>query len=307
MRSLSTILLVLICAWNANAQQTIVLQPGPEDGKDAMVWDDPLYNKGVRNFGDDPQLLVHAWTDQLVPVYGRVYLQFDLSGCPDMSRLQEATLYLYNNPEGLFDGMHQTVCSGCQCGINIAEIRCAKEPWDEHTINWHNRPAGKYTNLSYIPNQGTSSRDVVVDVTRTIREMYKCDPPEDYGFLIRLRDEKPHAALVFTSSDYHIPSRRPKLELTFASVSGTETVPTTRMALDVSPNPATEQVQVRTEGREGSDMQLSLYNAVGKLVFNQAVQAGATQRVPLTALSPGMYFFRLTSGQEQIVRPLVVR
>lgn len=309
MRTLLSILLLLLVTAGVSAQQTIVLQPGPEEGKDAMVWDDPVYNKAVRNYGDDPQLLIHSWTDGTAKVYGRAYIQFDFSGCPDMSRLLEAKLYLYNNPEGYYDGQHQARRVGCLLNVNTSEIRCVKEPWDEHTITWENHPAGKWTNHTMIPSQPPiSNRDVVVDVTSTVREMYATDPPQNYGFMIRLKAEQPYAALVFTSSDYHIPARRPKLELTFMNATSVDdALPAEHVAMDVSPNPATAQTHVHVRGRTGGVMHLELFNALGRRVFEREAQAGSVQNVPLSALPSGMYFFRLSTRGDHVIRPLVVR
>lgn len=106
MKSRLMSVLFLLCSVTAHAQHTVILQPGPDDGCDAMVWDDPVYNKAKRNYGKHPELLVHAWTDQGTPVYARSYIAFDLSSLP-RTDLVSATLILHNNPEGTFDGQHQ--------------------------------------------------------------------------------------------------------------------------------------------------------------------------------------------------------
>ena len=40
----------------------VFLRPGPDCGKDALVWNAPGFNNANINYGDDPSIGAHAWT-----------------------------------------------------------------------------------------------------------------------------------------------------------------------------------------------------------------------------------------------------
>jgi hypothetical protein len=297
-----TIILFVLCSVTAYAQYTVVLQPGAEDGCDAMVWDDPLYNKAVRNYGTHPELLVHAWTDQGVPVYARSYLAFDFSSLP-RTGLLSATLTLHNNPEGTFNGQHQP-----WSGPNRAWVRRVTTPWLEDSLTWLTQPAWTDHNQVSLPASTDGHQSYSIDVTQLVEDMLAEFRDRSHGFAIVLEQETPYRALVFASSDYHDAAKRPHLELVFdeSTAIGHATAPKT-MQLDIYPNPASEQADVRATLPPGQTGSMELFDAAGRLLQAWEVDGNSHLPLRLTRFAAGLYWLRLGNDGAVIAKPLVVR
>jgi len=301
MRPLLITLLLLATGATLSAQSTIVLQPGPEDGKDAMVWDDPLYNKASRNYAEHTEMLVHAWTDQGVPVYARSYIAFDLS---DIRRrdLLSAELILANNPEGTSDGEHQP-----WSGPNRAFIRRVITPWTEQEISWDNQPSYTDYHQVLMPASVNGHQTYHVDVTELLRDMLYRFPDRSHGFVILLEEESHYRALVFATSDYPVEEKRPKLILRFAGATPVKRVRATApMDLTVYPNPASEQIDVHAVLPAGSQGHVELLDAVGQVLRSWQVHKSTVLHVPLGGLPPGQYWVRLGNNASVTVKAVAV-
>jgi len=301
MRPLFITLLVLTTGVMLSAQSTIVLQPGPEKGKDAMVWDDPLYNKANRNYADHTEMLVHAWTDEGVPVFGRSYITFDLSEIRGM-QLLSAELVLANNPEGTFNGEHQP-----WSGPNRAFVRRVITPWEEDEITWNNQPA--YTDFHQVlmPASVSGDQTYCVDVTELVHDMRYRFPERSHGFVIILEEETYYRALVFATSDYRLEEKRPKLILRFAGTTPVErTQASAAMDLTLYPNPASEQFDIRAMLPAGSQGHVELLDTVGRVLRSWQVQESTLLHVPLGGLPPGQYWVRLGNNESVTVKAVVV-
>ncbi|MCB2203874.1 DNRLRE domain-containing protein [bacterium] len=303
MKALTILAAILLLANLSSAQTIITLQPGPEDGKDAMVWDDPLYNKAIRNYATHEEMLVHAWTDQGVPVCARSYVAFDLSGITRKD-LVSAHLTLYNNPSGTFEGQHRA-----WSGPNNAWVRRVITPWNEEELSWNNQPA--YTDLHQVqlPASQLGNEDYTIDVTALVRDMLYRFPDRSHGFAIMLEEEDFYRALVFATSDYHDPSRRPKLELQFgdratSSVHHGRSMP---LKLDVYPNPSSTQVEIKAELPEGSRGYVELLNSVGQVLLSWDVEGSTLLHLPLTGYASGQYWLRLGTDAQVEIKSLVVQ
>jgi hypothetical protein len=302
MKTLITLAALLLFASVTTAQDVITLQPGPEDGKDAMVWDDPLYNKAVRNYGQHEEMLVHAWTDQGVPVFARSYVDFDLTGI-QRTDLRSAVLTLCNNPLGTFDGEHQP-----WSGPNRAFVRRVITPWSEAELSWNRQPSYTDFHQVLLPASTDGHQTYDVDVTELVRDMLYHFRERSHGFVIVLEDESFYRALVFATSDYPDPARRPRLVLTFGSPSPVETVTTpSPLTLNVYPNPASGQVDVHAELPAGSNGHVELLNTVGQVLSSWHVHESTLLHVPLTALASGQYWLRLGTDAHVTIEPLIVR
>ncbi len=302
MKKLITFAAIMVFTCSAAAQTVITLQPGPENGKDAMVWDDPLYNKAVRNYADHEEMLVHAWTDEAVPVFARSYIAFDLSEVR-RSDLMSATLTLYNNPQGTFEGEHRP-----WSGPNRAFVRRVITPWEEHTISWNNQPSYTDHNQVLLPASVTGNEDYVIDVTEIVRDMLYNFPRRSHGFAVMLEDEQLYRALVFASSDYPDPARRPKLVLRFAGTSPVQAVSdAVPLTLDVYPNPTSGQVDVQANIPDGGKGYVELLNMVGQVLSSWNIHESTLLHVPLTGLPSGQYWLRLGTDAHVEIKPLVVQ
>jgi len=190
-----------------NAQTTIILQPDPEDGKDAYI-ESRLNNN---NYGDHTDYIATAWTNEGEFVVGRSLIEFDLTVIPSGFSVVSASLSLYNNPTSPNnDGEHSTMD-----GSNESVLRRIVTSWDEYTVTWNNQPAYTVQNEVILPESIGPHQDYEnIDVTAIVQDM-NYNPSTSFGFMIRLQTEEKYRCLVFASSDHNDPDLRPKLEITY--------------------------------------------------------------------------------------------
>ena len=78
----------------AQTQDSLVLQPGPLDGKDAIVWSITPDS----TWGWNQEATLTAWTYQGDPSYKRFYIEFDYSNIPAGAIIDSAFIFYNNNP-----------------------------------------------------------------------------------------------------------------------------------------------------------------------------------------------------------------
>ncbi|MBN2175853.1 MAG: DNRLRE domain-containing protein [Bacteroidales bacterium] len=189
--------LCLISAENT-AQDTIFIQPGPEDGKDAIIHS--LYP--YTNYGDLLSLIAAAWTYQSDFGIIRGLFEFDLDSIPSDLQIKEAFLNLYYNPTCGHEG---------HGGENSAWIRKVTGNWNEYTVNWINQPPTSSENQIILPASTSTTQDYLgIPLTDLVQEMIS-NPEENFGFQLRIQNEEVYRSLTFASSDYPITSLRPML------------------------------------------------------------------------------------------------
>jgi hypothetical protein len=77
--------------------------------------------------------------------------------------------------------------------------------------------------------------------------------------------------------------------------------------LTVFPNPSKELLHVRLQQSKSAPAQLYLYNAVGQLVYSQAVETEYTKLDVIdVGLIPGVYTVHVQTGQKHLVRKWVL-
>ncbi|HJW30343.1 MAG TPA: DNRLRE domain-containing protein, partial [Saprospiraceae bacterium] len=184
------------------SQTTIVLQPGPADGKDAKI-----FNIGANiNYGDDPDFVASTWTYSEEPGTMRSLIQFDISEIPFNAGIVDARLDLYYNYLSSSPG---------QSGHNAAFLRRIKQEWDEATVDWVSQPQYFTQNQVYIPESTSSNQDYIgINVAPLIRDMIT-DPAHSYGFMFMSEMEAVLCSMKFFSSDGAIPEKRPRLTITY--------------------------------------------------------------------------------------------
>ena len=184
--------------------KTLTLQPGPTDGKDALIRDDDPST----SFGNDVNFTSNAWTVGGNPCILRSLIRFDLSSIPAGARIQSATLSLYcNTNSGIFQ---------LQAGDNESYLLPVTENWDESSVNWVNQPGTTFRDYVLLPTSVSNSQDYPdVDVTKSVQEMV-LHPSGNFGWMIRLVTEELYRSMVFASSDHPVMSWRPKLVVTYS-------------------------------------------------------------------------------------------
>ena len=179
-------------------QKTIVLQPGPADGKDTQVNSAFPYN----NWGINPNVVTCAWTFQDVLGIGRSLIRFDLSAIPPDAQILDARLTLFYDPSTSF---------GAQYGENASYIKKITEAWDEMTVTWYNQPLSTWADEIFIERTSSPSQDMTdINITGFVSG-WVLFPETNFGFMHRMVAEIPYCCLAYSTSDHSSAEKRPKL------------------------------------------------------------------------------------------------
>jgi len=194
-------IILLLVSSTLISQETIILQPGPAEGKDAMVRTLNPY----QNWGDNEDLFVAAWTYNGDFGITRIVFNFDLSIIPDSSEIENAYLSLYYNPTCGHEG---------HGGSNESYLSRITSPWEENTVNWNNQPDITIQNQVLLPSSTSPDQDYInIDVTSLVIDMIN-NEENSHGFMLQLLNEDVYRSLIFASSDHPIENLHPKLEIT---------------------------------------------------------------------------------------------
>ena len=189
-------LLIASVAIKANAQTTIVLQPGPIEGKDAFLHG--LASESDNNFGSNAQLPADAWTFGGDAGIIRSIMEFDLSSIPAGAVINGAYLSLYSWDSSGGLGQHST-----QSGSNDSWVQRITSSWDELTVTWNTPPSVDVINQVALPASTSSTQDYLdIDVSTLVQDMVD-NPSTSFGFMLRLQDETYYRRMNFASSDLH--------------------------------------------------------------------------------------------------------
>jgi hypothetical protein len=204
-RYLFLITLFFVLSGNINAQYNVVLRPGINDGKNALI----VSNLPNTNYAKHPDFAAIAWTSNNDLVDARSFIQFDLSGIPEGATINSAklSLYSYNSPS---NGSHSSMN-----GSNESYLRRITEPWIEDSITWNNQPAFSEINQVLLPQSTGSLQNYTdIDVTKLVMDMLGNDKG-NFGFVLQLANESYYRRMVFASSANSNINIRPKLEIDF--------------------------------------------------------------------------------------------
>jgi hypothetical protein len=189
------------------------LQPGPEDGKDAMISN----LAAEMNFGDYKYFETTFLSEPVLTVMrsNRSLIYFSLDSLPKSAIIQKVTLVLTYDLPVPFDSIYMIPDPNSAGEFYGAVLQQIIEPWDEHKVTWNTQPKTTEFNQVYIYPFIRNSNVIEVDVTGLFVNPGASVLP-NYGMLFRLwpRDEFP--GFRFASSDYAEPNMRPKLIIHYA-------------------------------------------------------------------------------------------
>lgn len=221
----------LLVGMPADSLHILVLQPGPERGKDAMI------NRFIpdKNFGDYPYFEAindGPWIAECVNCYNltRSLVQWDLNQLPKSATIQKAVLTLYypniwiepvitdsirNTYYGWVDSV--PVPENYPCAV----IQSIISPWEENTVTWTNQPGTTEEGQVFVPMKyyimNTECVNCIVPpVSETIDVtslLTNSSGTAQYGMMFKLVKEDLPQWFRFTSSDFKSPGLWPKLEI----------------------------------------------------------------------------------------------
>jgi len=187
--------------------QTLVLQPGPSAGIDALIRTD----SANINFGSSADFPANTWTAQGNFFIERSLIFFDLTSIPANSTIISAELSLSTN---LTSGNYQL-----DAGQNTSYLLRVLNPWNESTVTWNNQPAFSMANPVILPQSTSNTQHYYVDVTAHVADMV-LNPSTNYGWMFKLQTEALYRCLDFASSDNDTASWRPKLTVVYCPLPG---------------------------------------------------------------------------------------
>ncbi len=196
--------------WGSNQWKVLELQPGPIEGKDAMISN----LEPERNFGDHKYFEATFLSEPVLTVMrsNRSLVWFDLNSLPKSAMLKKVTLQLYYeipvpwDPEVFITG---PVTSPLWAGGVLQQI---VEPWEEHKVTWDSQPKTIEANQVFISPFNLNANRITVDVTTLFMPVNEISAA-NYGMLFRLWPTEKFPGFRFVSSDYPMAAMRPKLTI----------------------------------------------------------------------------------------------
>jgi len=209
---------------SAAESKTLTLQPGGNDGQDAIVtYRDGDPNSPNANFANSDLLAYSRWTynaEGFGEGGSRTFIKFTgLSAIPQNSTITSARLYLYGIPTNSTTfhpgNSHYPGSPYGSNPDNTGWVRRVTANWDESTITWNNKPATTNDNQVAIP--GTTAQWNYnlpeLDVTELVKSMVSTNT--NYGFNLLLQTEQIYRSVLMSSSESADAGRRPKLVVVY--------------------------------------------------------------------------------------------
>ncbi len=209
-----TIAIAVLCC-NASicqAGRTVILQPGPDDGKDADIFSHSDHNN--LNFGESIWLRSQGWTRGGAPNILRGLIDFPIDQwvlcAQGFESIESVVLTLYMDPDYPWS-------NGGAYGANASYLHPITEQWEENEVTWNTQPLFDASAYIYIPTNN-SYVSIDIDVTDLILDRLSAGH-EFYGFLLKHVLEAEYRSMTFFSSDGPVPSLRPRLAITYKNTT----------------------------------------------------------------------------------------
>ena len=278
------------------SQDTIVLQPGAIDGKDAMV----RSLLPLKNWGDNESMFAAAWTYDGDFGITRPVFNFDLSLIPDSSEIMYASLSLFYDPSCGHEG---------HSGPNESYLYRITNSWDENIVNWSNQPSYTTQNQVFFPASYSSTQDYIdIDVTNLVLDMIN-DPENSFGFILRHVNELEYRSLIFASSDHPNENFHPKLVIVFRCITS---ISSNYKAHNISfyPNPGNGLMHISFSDIRHDKVLIELISYTGKSLFKKEFATFSNNQeleLDLSKYNSGIYFVRLSNKSFQKTQKIVIQ
>lgn len=182
---------------------SVTIQPGAEEGKDAVI-----HSLGLHGGGTGTYMYATAWTWDGVPGIMRALIDFNLDQIPQGITITDAKLSIYGKPDPPYQ--HSTLN-----GSNASWLQRITSSWDEDIVAWDNQPSTTTQNQATLHQSSSPSQDYTdIDVTLLVQDMLD-DPENSHGFMIRIKIEEYYRMMTFATSENEDSSMHPKLVITY--------------------------------------------------------------------------------------------
>ncbi len=207
--------LILKIPFDSGGWKVMKLQPGPAEGKDAMISN----LEADRNFGDSKTFEATFITEPILTVMrsNNSLIWFNLNALPKSATIKHVTLRLiYDLPLVWDSTIFYPNSSGVYepCGAVLQRII---EPWEENTVTWNNKPKTTEVNQVFIAPFILNCNFITVDVTRLfVPDTTGTTDTPNYGMFFRLWPREWVPGFRFGSSDNPDATLRPELTVYYA-------------------------------------------------------------------------------------------
>ena len=195
--------------------QVLRLQPGPEEGFDAMITN----LEPDKNFGEHPYFEATYISEPILTVMreNRSLLRFSQTGLPKSARIERVMLTLfYDVPVSWdsirMDSLYYLSPERSDFTWFGGVLQQIVEPWEEHEVTWDKQPKTIEANQVYIRPFIRNTNFIELDVTKLyVPEMEIAAP--GYGMLFKLYPGPNFPGFRFASSDYKEAKMHPLLKI----------------------------------------------------------------------------------------------
>ena len=201
--------LVLKIPWDSNQWQTLILQPGPAEGKDALISN----LDGDKNFGDYKYFEATFITEPILTVMrsNRSLIWFNLNALPTSAVIRRVTLQLTYDLPVPFDPSYLTDIDPSTGLIRYGGVlQQIIEPWEEDKVTWNTQPKTTEANQVFISPFNLNVNFITVDVTRLFVPINEI-AAANYGMFFKLWPTERFPGFRFASSDFPDERMRPRL------------------------------------------------------------------------------------------------
>ena len=202
--------LVLKIPWGPQGS-VLVLQPGPEEGKDAMISN----LEPDKNFGGHKYFEATFLSEEMLTVMrsNRSMIFFSLNSLPKSAVIKNVTLRLSYDVPIPFDSYY-LMNTGPSAGVVWygGVLQQIVEPWEENKVTWNTQPKSIEANQVFIPPFIRNVNFIDVDVTSLFVPIQEIAAP-NHGMLFKLWPVARFPGFRFASSDFSEPVMRPRLTI----------------------------------------------------------------------------------------------
>ena len=229
----------------------------------------PLWDSwGNFNYAGDFEMNIqNQWNLGDWGCFSKYYVTFPLDALPDGQAILSADLTMYHFGNSL----------PSEAQPSLIQVFTVDEDWNENTLVWNNAPLAvenvARTWVNPLP-LGGAGQFISWDLSSAVAEAYANGEP--LRLALYSADSARHSGKYFGSSESGVPTRRPKLEITYGSAYGFVVTTNTPVQTAVSGGAAQFELDVMPTGGFGTAVSFQA----------NSVPAGVTVNIPAGDVTP---------------------